>query len=80
MSRPRSDVLKVGDKVSHKNKEGVIVFIEPAKPLLYNVHFYPDGRGLFKHSDLKKIRPSFKLEELYDEDMIENCEKDTINA
>jgi hypothetical protein len=68
MSRPRSTVLKIGDKVSHKKKEGVVVFVEPNSIKPYNVHFYPSGRGLFGFSDLEKVKPLFQLAELVDED------------
>jgi hypothetical protein len=80
MPRPRSNVLKVGDKVSHKSKEGVIVFVEPGNPLLYSVHFYPQGRGLYKINELQKIRPSLKFEELMDEDMTSISEKELVDA
>lgn len=70
MSRPRSNILKVGDKVSHKDKEGVVVFVDYNHPNPYNVHFCPFGRGTFKYNDLVKIKPTFKAIELIDEDTI----------
>lgn len=74
MPRPRSNDLKVGDKVKQKEREGVIVFVEPQKPSLFSVHFYPTGRGLFRQEELEKVRPTFKLAELVDEEIIESEE------
>ena len=70
MSRPRSNVLKVGDKISLKKtkREGVVVFVEPHISKPYSVHFYPEGRGLFGFSDLEKVRPLFQLADQVDED------------
>jgi hypothetical protein len=84
MSRPRSNVLKVGDKIKHlkMDKDGVVVFVEPALPVRYSVHFYPQGRGLFKYDELEKVKPLFKLAELVDEeDLITPIdEKEPLNA
>jgi hypothetical protein len=64
MSRPRSKYLKIGDKITFNKLEGVVVFIEPNSSTPYSVHFYPEGRGLFKFSDLKKVKPKFIIDEL----------------
>lgn len=71
MSRPRSNVLKVGDKISLKKKkksEGVVVFVEKNALKPYSVHFHPEGRGLFAFNELEKVRPLFQLAELVDEE------------
>jgi hypothetical protein len=68
MSRPRLNVLRVGDKITHKKKEGVVVFVEPRIKKPYSVHFHPIGRGIFDFNELEKVRPLFKLAELVDED------------
>jgi hypothetical protein len=78
MSRPRSNILKVGDKVSYKAKEGVVVFVDYNHPKPYNVHFCPFGRGTFKFDDLIKIKPTFKAIELIDEDAL--AIKETIDG
>lgn len=64
MSRPRSNILKIGDKISHNKKDGVVVFVEPNSDKPYSVHFFPDGRGVFKYNELKKVRPIFNVIEL----------------
>jgi hypothetical protein len=78
MSRPRSTVLKVGDKVSHNKKDGVVVFVEPNSSKPYSVHFHPEGRGLFRFSDLEKVRPMFNMEELEEDEIITT--KETIDV
>jgi hypothetical protein len=61
MSRPRSRELKIGDKVKHGKKEGVVVFVQQNFVKPYNVHFYPNGRGLFSFDELEKVKPIVKL-------------------
>jgi hypothetical protein len=78
MSRPRSNVLKVGDKVSYKKEEGVVVSVSNCKIRPYNVHFMSHKRGLFGFNQLTKVRPQFNLVELVDEEVISN--KDSIDA
>jgi hypothetical protein len=70
MSRPRSNVLKVGDKVSYKKHEGVVVSVSDYKVKPYNVHFMSHKRGLFNFNDLSKVRPKFNLTELVDDETI----------
>lgn len=77
MPRPRSNVLKVGDKVSYKKFEGVVVFVSSCDLKPYNVHFVNHKRGLFEFNQLKKVRPQFNLEDIADED---NIDKDFIDA
>ena len=71
MARGRKAKLRVGDKVTliNSKKQGIIVHIATnpdsvnvINGSIYNVHWYPNGKGIYAKDQLKKVKATMSVE------------------